>query len=305
MITSNIGVAIVATSGYAPDAAALPRAIAALETRGCLVHNYFGPDQVHQRFGGTDAARLAQLHAAVADPQVQLIVVLRGQYGITRLLDRIDYQALADSGKIVVGYSDVTALHMALYAKTGAISYAGPMATGDFGAEHPVAFTLDNFWSCLAGPVHTVTGAATGNPALDLRGTVWGGNLTMFVSLLGTPYFPQIDAGILFFEDIAEHPYRVERMLLQLLHAGVLARQRAVVLGDFSGYRLSPADNGYDFAAMLAYLRDVLPIPVLGGLEFGHIARRVTIPFGAQGCLACAGGRFALTLSDYPTLRLA
>lgn len=305
MITSKIGVAIVATSGHAADIAAVPRAVALLEAHGCLVHNYFDHEKVHQRFGGTDEGRLAQLNAAVADPDIQVIMVLRGAYGLTRLVDRIDYRALADSGKIVVGFSDVTALHMALYAHTGALSYAGPMAAGDFGAATPVDFTLGDFWACLAGPGHTVAGAGAGNPAVDVRGTVWGGNLAMFMSLMGTPHFPQIDHGILFFEDIAEHPYRVERMLLQLHQSGVLARQQAILLGDFSGYRLSPADNGYDFDAMLAYVREALPVPVLTGLEFGHGARRVTVPFGAQGHLVCEGGRFVLSLSDYPTVRVA
>jgi len=305
VITSQIGVAIVAPGGYAPDPAAVSRAVANLEARGCLVHNYYDHGQVHQRFGGSDDARLAQLHAAIADPDVQVIVALRGAYGMTRLLDKIDYQALAASGKIVVGFSDVTALHMALYATTGAISYCGPMAAGDFGADAPVAFTLDDFWACLAGPGHTVTGEGVGNPAVDVRGTVWGGNLAMCMSLVGTPYFPAIDNGILFFEDIGEHPYRVERMLLQLMQTGVLARQQAIVLGDFSGFRLAPGDNGYDFDAMLAHLRDVLPVPVLTGLAYGHGPRRVTIPFGAQGHLVCDSGCFTLSLSDYPTVRLA
>jgi muramoyltetrapeptide carboxypeptidase len=304
VITSQIGVAIVASSGYAIDPLAVPRAVSLLEARGCLVHNYYDHGLLHQRFGGSDDARLGQLQAAIADPDVQVIMILRGAYGMTRLLERIDYQALADSGKIVVGFSDVTALHMALYAKTGAISYAGPMAAGDFGNATPVDFTLDDFWTCLAGPTHTVAGAAVGNPGVDVRGTVWGGNLAMFMSLMGTPYVPAIEGGILFFEDIAEHPYRVERMLLQLLQTGILARQKAIVLGDFSGYRLAPSDNGYDFAAMLAHVREVLPVPVLTGLEFGHIERRVTIPFGALGHLVCDGGRFTLSLSDYPTVRL-
>jgi muramoyltetrapeptide carboxypeptidase len=305
VITPKIGVAIVASSGYATDAESVPRAIALLEAHGCLVHNYYDHGQVHQRFGASDDARLAQLDAAVADPDIQVILILRGAYGMTRLLERIDYEALAASGKIVVGFSDVTALHMALYARTGALSYAGPMASGDFGAAAPVGFTLDDFWACLAGPTHRVAGEAAGNPGVDVRGTVWGGNLAMFMSLMGTPYVPAIDGGILFFEDIGEHPYRVERMLLQLKQTGIMARQKAIVLGDFSGYRLAPSDNGYDFAAMLAHVRAALPVPVLTGLEFGHIGRRVTIPFGAQGHLVCDGGRFSLLLSDYPTVRLA
>jgi muramoyltetrapeptide carboxypeptidase len=303
VITPTIGIAVVAPGGYAPDPAAVERGIARLEGQGYLVHNYYDHAQVYQRFGGTDEARLAQLNAAAADPDVQVVMALRGQYGMTRLLPHIDFDAMAASGKIFVGYSDITAFHMGLMARTGAASYAGPMFAGDFGAENPVEFTLENFWQCLAGPTHTIAEQAAGNPVVEASGTVWGGNLAMLVSLLGTEYFPRIDGGILFIEDIAEHPYRIERMLLQLMQAGVLARQQALVLGDFSGYRLGAADNGYDFEAMLAHLRATLPIPVLTGLAFGHIARRVTIPFGAQGRLVSGSDGFRLSLSDYPTLR--
>ncbi|MGI4720562.1 MAG: muramoyltetrapeptide carboxypeptidase [Janthinobacterium lividum] len=305
MITQQLGIAIVAPAGQALDSCAVDRAIDRLETQGCLVRNYYDHNAIHQRFGGSDAGRLAQLRAAVADPDVQLIMALRGGYGVTRLLPQIDFEAIAASGKLVVGFSDVTGIHMGLMARTGAISYAGPMLVGDFGAREPVPFTLDNFWNCLAGPTHTIRECASGNPAVQEEGTVWGGNLAMVVSLLGTPYFPRIDGGILYLEDIGEHPYRVERLLLQLHQAGVLERQRAVLLGDFSGYKLGANDNGYDFDAMLAHLRETLPVPVLTGLSFGHGPKRVTIPFGAQGRLESDEQGFTLRLSDYPTVRLA
>jgi muramoyltetrapeptide carboxypeptidase len=305
VITKKTGIAIAATGGAAPDNAAVERGIARLRAQGILVHNYYDHAQVHQRFAGTDEQRLAQLNAAVADPEVQVIMALRGQYGITRLLPRIDFEALAASGKIFVGYSDITALHMGLMARTGAISYAGPMICDDFSREDWDPYTQDSFWQCLAGPTHVVRGEAPGNPALEVQGRAWGGNLAMLVSLLGTEYFPRIDGGILYLEDVAEHPYRVERMLLQLMQAGVLARQQAIVLGDFSRYRLSPTDNGYDFDTMLAWLRATLPVPVLTGLPFGHIARRATIPFGAQASLVSDPEGFTLTLSDYPTVRHA
>jgi muramoyltetrapeptide carboxypeptidase len=301
-MTKKIGIAIFAPGGRAVDDAALGRGIERLEQRGCIVHNYYDPGLSFQRFGGTDAGRLAQLEAAVADPEVQVVMALRGQYGLTRLLPQIDFEALAASGKIFVGYSDMTALHMGLMARTGAISYAGPMFAGDFTADQPVDFTLDNFWQCLAGPTHVITELAAGNPSVNVAGKVWGGNLSMLVSLLGTEYFPAIEGGILYVEDVNEHPYRVERMLLQLMQAGVLAKQQALVLGDFSAYRLSPADHGYDYDAMLSYLRGTLPLPVLTGLQFGHIPRRVTIPFGAQASLVSDSARFDLTMSDYPTL---
>ena len=305
MSNPQLGVAIVAPAGFVPDPHAVERGIAYLQARGCRVHNYYDPAAIHQRFGGTDEARLAALHAAGSNPEVDLVMAVRGGYGLTRLMPAIDFERLGNSGKLFVGYSDITALQMGLYAKTGAQSFAGPFVANDFGADEPVQFTLDDFWACLAGPTHTILEAAAGNPRVEAAGTVWGGNLAMLVSLIGTEWFPRIDQGILFVEDIAEHPYRVERMLLQLLQAGVLARQQALVLGDFSGYRLGAMDNGYDFDAMLAYLRGALPIPVITGLSFGHIPRRVTIPFGAQATLVSNEEGFRLTMSGYPTLRLA
>jgi muramoyltetrapeptide carboxypeptidase len=298
----QIGIAIVAPSGYTLDSEALARGVARLEQLGHTVHNYVDTAQVFQRFGGTDDARLAQLHAAADNPDVQVVMALRGQYGLTRLLPQIDFARMAASGKIFVGFSDFTAFQMALLAQAGAMSYAGPMFLPDFAGRDTVDFTAGDFFDCLRGPTHRVTQAVAGNPQLDLQGTLWGGNLAMINSMLGTPYFPQVDGGILFVEDVNEHPYRVERMLLQLMQAGVLARQKALILGDFSAYKITPVDNGYDFDAMLSYLRATLPCPVLTGLQFGHCATRVTLPFGAAAALRSDGEQFTLTISGYPHL---
>jgi muramoyltetrapeptide carboxypeptidase len=298
----NIGLAIVAPGGYAPDGDQVARGVARLEAQGCTIHNYYDHAAIFQRFGGTDEARLAQLHAAARDPDVQVVMALRGQYGISRLLDQIDWDLLARSGKIFCGFSDITALHMGLYAHSRTMSYAGPMFAGDLAAEVPEPYTIGQLADCLRGPTHTGTGAGAGNPAVDVAGTVWGGNLAMLVHLAGTRFFPRIEGGIVYVEDINEHPYRIERMLLQLLNMGVLDQQKALILGDMSGYRLAPSDNGYDFAAMLAYLRAKLPLPVLTGLPFGHVPVRATIPFGAQGTLHSDGTHFTLTMRDYPTL---
>lgn len=302
----NIGLAIVAPGGCAPDGAQLERGIERLtRASGCTIHNYYDHAQAFQRFGGTDQGRLEQLHAAARDPDVQVVMALRGQYGISRMLDAIDFDLLADSGKIFVGFSDITALHMGLYARRGALSYAGPMFYGDFAGEELDPYTVAQFVDCLRGPTHTVRGAGAGNPEVEVEGRVWGGNLSMLVHLAGTPWFPDIDGGILFIEDVNEHPYRIERMLLQLLHMGVLQRQKALVLGAITAFKLAPSDNGYDFDVMLAYLRARLPIPVLTGLPFGHVPARATIPFGAPARLVARGGQFELTMRDYPTLDLA
>ncbi|GGY33817.1 muramoyltetrapeptide carboxypeptidase [Pseudoduganella albidiflava] len=299
---NQIAIAIVAPSGSALDDDALARGIARLEQQGCTVHNYYQPADKYQRFGGTDAGRLGQLEAAARDPDVQVVMALRGSYGLSRILPRIDFRAMADSGKLFVGYSDFTAFHMGLMAATGRKSFAGPMVCADLIRDEPVAYTLDQFSACLRGPTHAVRGSATGNPAVDVEGRLWGGNLAMLNHLLGTPYFAPIAGGIVFIEDINEHPYRVERMVLQLLYAGALDGQRALVLGDFSGYRLAPFDNGYDFDAMLAYLRATLPIPVLTGLPFGHVKHHCTLPYGGLARLTSDAEGFDLTVGDYPTL---
>jgi len=304
--TSKIGIAIAAPGGAAPDNAAVQAGIQRLEQQGYLVHNYYDDDRKFQRFGGTDEGRLAQLNAAAADPDVQIVMALRGSYGMSRLLPQIDFRKMADSGKLFVGYSDFTAFQMPLMKQTGRISFGGPMICGDFARPDPVGYTMNQFWDCLRGPVHTVRGAVADggadNPVVDVDGKLWGGNLAMMVSLLGTPYFAPIDNGIVFIEDISEHPYRVERMVLQLFYAGALEGQRALVLGDFSGYKLSPMDNGYDFEAMLTFLRQRLPIPVLTGLPFGHIKERATLPYGGMAHLLSDQRGFTLTISDYPTL---
>lgn len=300
-IPPGLGIAIVAPGGYAPDPSALERAIARLQALGCKVKNYSDPNLRHQRFGATDAARAAQVHDAMDDPEVRMVIALRGGYGMSRLLDRLDFARIAASGKLIVGHSDITALQLPLL-KAGGLSFAGPMICDDFTREEQSAFTMAQFWECVTSRAHTIAARAIGNPALDVAGTLWGGNLTMLVHLAGTPYFPQVDDGILFVEDINEHPYRVERMLLQLLHAGVLSRQRALVLGDFSGYRLSDYDNGYDVEAMLDFLRERLGIPVLTGLPFGHVRDKATLAVGAQARLVSDADGFTLTMSGYPTV---
>ena len=305
MILQDIGIAIVAPGGCALDGEQVAQGVRLLEAQGAIVHNYYDHDARYQRFGGTDDARLAQLHDAARDPRVQVIMALRGAYGVSRILDRVDFGLLASCGKILCGYSDITALHMGLLAKEGAASYAGPMLYGDFGLAQPVPYTLDSFARCLRGPDHIVEGEGSGNPVLDVAGPVWGGNLAMLTHLCGTPYMPHVEGGILFIEDINEHPYRVERMLIQLLNCGLLANQNAIVFGAFTDFRLGPSDNGYDFDAMLAWLRARLPVPIVTGLPFGHVPVRATIPVGAHARLVSTGERFTLTMSGYPTLQNA
>ena len=289
-------IAIVAPSGYATDEAAYQRGLQRLRDHGHVVHDFSASTSRHQRFAASDAARVEQLHSAASHPEVEIVIALRGGYGLSRLLPQIDFRLLAQSGKLFVGHSDFTVLQMGLLAE-GAGSLAGPMICDDFSREDVSEFTHRHFWQAIAEKSFELRIEATGNPTINAEGRLWGGNLAMLAHLAGTRWMPQVEGGILFVEDINEHPYRVERMLLQLLHAGVLGRQQAILLGDFSGYRLTDYDNGYDFAAMVAYLRDTLGVPVLTGLPFGHIRDKLSLPVGARGQLSSDRSGFRLSVS--------
>ncbi|MEO7057305.1 MAG: LD-carboxypeptidase, partial [Caldimonas sp.] len=241
-----------------------------------------------QRFAGDDETRLAAIHrTAAARPGVAM--ASRGGYGLTRLLDRLDWKAIAksvDSGTRWVGHSDVTSLHLGLLARKGGVTWAGPMACDDFGRSEADGgvddVTVPCFTEAMSGVLEAVGFRTTaGHDGLDVRGTLWGGNLCVVNSLLGTAHFPRVKGGVLFLEDVNEHPYRIERSLLQLHQAGVLDAQRAIVLGAFTSWRRSPTDRGYDLAAAIERVRSATTTPVITGLPFGHVATKVTLPVGA------------------------
>lgn len=300
---------IVAPSGYPHDESAAARGIARLVEQG---HRVLGEERAqrrHQRFCGTDAQRAQDLNglADPAHPLPDIVLALRGGYGAVRILDALDYaglkRRLANAPVALCGHSDFTAIQMALFARAGIVTFGGPMLTPNFGAETSSAFTSEAFSRALESPEFTVREATAQGVQIDVSGMLWGGNLAMIAALAGTPYMPQIDGGILFLEDVNEHPYRVERMLYQLHLAGILARQRALVLGDFTGGKLSPYDNGYDFGAMVEQIRAATGLPVVTGLRFGHGADLVTLPFGAQARLQAGHDGFSLTVTGHPVLR--
>ncbi len=281
---------VYAASGVELRSAALQRARKRLAGLGFAVTLDPSLKARRQRFAGDDDTRLATLHR-IADAAPAVAMACRGGYGLTRLLDRIDWPRLARSvaqGTRWVGYSDLSALQLGLLAHTGAGSWHGPMACDDFGRDEAGGgvdeVTSDCFAEAMSGALEAV-GFRTepGFDGLGLRGTLWGGNLAVLVSLLGTPHWPaRLRNGILFLEDVSEHPYRIERMLLQLQQAGVLAKQKAILLGHFSDWRASPLDRGYTLKSVVSHLRSVCPVPILTGLPFGHVPTKVTLPIGAR-----------------------
>ena len=280
-------------AGVLPQAAPLKLAAKRLKALGFEVHVDSAAMARNQRFAGDDETRLATLHR-VATQAPEIALATRGGYGLTRLLDRIDWALIANSierGTRWVGQSDLTVLQLGLLAqpKFGpkALTWAGPLACEDFGradADGGVdEVTQDCFVEAMSGVLEAV-GFRTeaGFDALEVRGTLWGGNLCMVNSLLGTKYMPRIKGGVLFLEDVNEHPYRIERNLIQLQQAGVLDAQKAIVLGEFSNWRKAPLDRGFSLKTVVEHLRTLTKTPILTGLPFGHGATKVTLPVGAR-----------------------
>ena len=310
---------IYSPSGAVRDKAAFKRGIARLTTLGHEVEVDEAALASHLRFAGDDETRLAAIHRACASG-ADVALISRGGYGLTRILPGIKYKTVAkaiDKGTQFVGISDFTAFQSAVLAQSGSVTWAGPALCEGFGVggkpdmtdghgygEVPVPDDIMEacFDDFLTGqgegagwrinkpapmkPNDSIASDPMDAPArveFSIKNAIlWGGNLTVLTSLLGTPYFPGIKGGILFLEDVGEHPYRIERMLTQLLHSGVLARQKAVILGQFTEFKLVPHDRGFKLESVVNWLRQQLKIPVLTNLPYGHVATKVLLPVGKK-----------------------
>ncbi|RZI78144.1 MAG: LD-carboxypeptidase [Variovorax sp.] len=290
---------IFSPSSAVRDKPAFKRGIARLKASGHEVEVDEAALTTHQRFAGDDATRVAAIARAAASG-ADVALISRGGYGITRILDALPYKAVAKAiarGTEFVGLSDFTAFQNALLAKTGAVSWSGPALGEDFGAEDGPDEIMEACFDDLLSGQGEGTGwrlpardAEVGAGLRSIHGAqLWGGNLCVLTSLLGTPYFPSIDKGVLFLEDVGEHPYRIERMLEQLRHAGVLGRQKAILLGQFTGYRKLPNDRGFALQTVVDRLRSQIKVPVLTGLPFGHVPTKVLLPVGAKVEIAAEG----------------
>lgn len=292
------GIYLFSPSGHLMEPQRLELASQRLKQQGFAVD--IDPDAlaVYERFAGTDAQRLAAVQRSLQQPQ-PIVMATRGGYGLSRILGQIDWRAVADSGKRFVGMSDFTAFNLALLAQTGAISYTGPTAIADFGGEETDELTTELFGELMRGELELFSFESEDSDAVDGHGVLWGGNLALVCSLLGTPYFPQVDGGILFLEDVGEAPYRVERMLTQLWHAGVLNRQMAVVLGRFTAYKTGASDNGFEMESVVRWLRETVKVPVVTGLPYGHVEVKVSLPIGQEVGLATEDGMAYLVLDEH------
>ena len=237
-------------------------------------------------FSGTDDERLCDLNGMLRDPRIRAILALRGGYGTPRLLDRIDYAAVRRDPKIVVGYSDITALQMALYRKTGLVSFSGPLGAVEF-ASAPDPVTEESFWRLVTSrrtrgrlPLPDDEPMVTRQTGLG-EGPLLGGCLSLVVALLGTPFSPDYRGAVVALEDVHEQFHRIDRMMTQLRLAGGLGRATGLLLGRFT--HTTAADPAHPFHDLEAVWQSVLQgvtAPILAGFPYGHVPRKVTLPWG-------------------------
>jgi muramoyltetrapeptide carboxypeptidase len=258
----------------------------------------------HGYMAGTDEQRLADLNGALADPSIDAVWCIRGGYGSIRLLDEVDYAAIARQPKPLIGFSDITALLNAVTRLTGVVTFHGPVAR----ASMP-AFNRWHFERVLTGteppgrlgriPQPPDTLVPQEDRIVTLRGGVAegplaGGNLTLLQCLIGTPYFPELAGAILFLEDVGEDLYRVDRMLAHLRLIGALRRVAGVLVGRFTGLNRSGGDGALGYDQVLAEYFDPLGIPVAYGFPVGHIDAQWTLPIGVRARLDADAGEVEL-----------
>lgn len=240
---------------------------------------------------GSDEDRAADFNAMIRAKTVKAVFAIRGGYGTPRILPLIDFAALRRNPKILVGYSDLTALQLAAYRKMGLVTFSGPMAGVEmWNGIDP--YTEEHFWRLItsAAPPGVLANPPEENLGFsgsrNVSGKLLGGNLSLVISILATPYSPQYERSLLVLEEVDEAPHRVDRMFTQLFHSGILNKISALILGHFTDCR--PVDPSKPSLTVDQVLRDVinkLSIPVIINLQYGHIPKKLTIPFGIRARL--------------------
>ena len=272
-----------------------------LESQGFAVE--FGKHAADRQgyLAGADEARAADLHDMFSSPHIQGIICLRGGYGTMRLLDLLDYNLIAAHPKVFVGYSDITALHTAIGQRTGLVTFHGPMLESDLAQEIP-AYTSQYFLQALTGlaPLGLI-----GNPPQTYsasfivpgmaEGRLTGGNLSLIAATMGTPYEIDSTDKILCLEDVGEAPYRIDRLLTQLLLGGKLQSAAGIVVDVFAGCDDEGGNNSVTVEEVLHDRLGNLDKPVLMNLHFGHTADKVTLPFGIKARLETTEGGLVIT----------
>jgi len=289
-------VGIVAPASAPAEPEAVDRAIATVRRLGFKPLLALNARERLGYLAGTDAQRAQDLMSMFQNKNVRAIFCLRGGYGVSRLLSLLDYAFIRQHPKIVAGYSDITSLHCALQKQAGIISFHAPMLGPDLSRSDLPVFTLTRFLRTLT-QASPAGGISQGNEESPIKvispgassGRLVGGNLTLLCGTLGTPYQPLVKKRILFLEEVDEAPYRVDRLLTQLLNAGLLQQVAGIAIGSMRGCSEPKArhSQGYRQTVEDVLKERLLPlqIPILSGMPFGHTVRNATLPCGVRATL--------------------
>ncbi len=299
MLRPGATIGVVAPSSP-PDESRLHKGVTYLEKLGyrVVVGNY-----VTRRYGhlaGSDAERAADLNEMFARPDIDAIFCARGGYGVSRLLDRLDYDTILRNPKILVGYSDTTALQVALFSRTGLVSFSGPMVAVEFSSGiHPQ--TEEAFWRMITEPEPFGTLAPFSGEPLGVvqqgrgEGTLIGGCLSLVTNLLGTDFFPAPADVLLFVEDIGEKPMHIDRHFANIRHSAVFQKLRGLITGDFLESDVDDPSAALGLEQILKDHFDRAGIPVLTGLDYGHGELKYTLPIGVRAWLSADDRELRIT----------
>lgn len=281
-------IGIVAPASLVLDPSRIDRGVSYLERLGYEVIVGANVLKRHGYLAGTDDERAADLHAMFRDRRVKAIICARGGYGTPRLLRMLDYRMIKRNPKILVGFSDITALQLTLWTTCGLVTFHAPMLATDM-AEPMDPFTEEMFWLLVTS--NQKVGSLTFPEPMEAKilrpgtftGHLLGGNLSILVSLLGTPYQPDLGGSVLFLEEVGEEPYRVDRMLTQLQNAALLARCRGIMIGQCTDcVPRDPSRPSLSLDEVLKEFALAFKKPVISNVPFGHVKQKITIPVGIR-----------------------
>ncbi|MFN3560711.1 MAG: LD-carboxypeptidase [Chloroherpetonaceae bacterium] len=283
----------------------LEKAKAYLQSLGYTVKLGKHIKKMHGYLAGLDQERADDINQMFADKSVKAIFCLRGGYGSPRLLRLVDYNTIRRNPKIFVGFSDITALCCAIFAKTGLITFSGPMLVSDM--VNPDEYSQYHLWRMLTKPriygrfinheTHHLVGIRSG----EVKGRLIGGNLSLLTALVGTPFLPDMRKALLYFEDIGEEPYRVDRMLSQFENAGILEKLSGVIIGQMTDcFEDDDEKPSLTLEEVIDDYLCVLPksAPACANLSYGHIKHKLTLPIGARAKLTVKNKRARLELLE-------
>lgn len=303
-ISKSSRIGILAPASLPHDNSALDAGIRALENRGLTVVNLAGNRHQRGYLSAPDSARIQAMNSMLVDPEIDAIFCVRGGYGSMRILDNLDFDAARRSPKLLVGYSDITALHCALYSMAGWTGIQGPMVAVDWPDIDTASES--SFWNLASGSIIDPVLGPAGESLTSVRsghgeGRLIGGNLAMFSRLLGTPFFPPLKGAILFLEEIGEAPYRVDAMFAQLRLSGVLEKLHGLVLGEFTDCEAPPGRPSLTIDDIITDYFGGSGYPVARGLRYGHIPVKTSMPFGVSAQLLVTDSDATLSMLESVT----